>query len=209
MAYLPSFLLLAAVYLVALASPGPAFFVISQLSLSGQRRRACLVAAGIATGSVLWASAALAGLAALLLHAGGVALVLRLAGAAYLAWFGLKLILRARSEPATAAGFDAAAPASDVQAYRSGLVTSFTNPKSGVFWTSVFATTLPAGAPGWVGATAVALVAVLSAGWHLGLACLFTTRRVQAAYRRLRRGLDAVCGLALLLLGAKLAFARN
>jgi LysE type translocator len=68
MIYLSTFFLIGGLYLIAAASPGPNFFIISQLSLAGERHRACLVAAGITAGSTLWASSAMAGLAALLLH---------------------------------------------------------------------------------------------------------------------------------------------
>jgi threonine efflux protein len=85
MSYVSTFILIAGLYLVAAASPGPNFFIISQLSPAGERQRAYLVAAGITAGSTLWASSAMAGLAALLLHVRWLSLVLKLAGAAYLA----------------------------------------------------------------------------------------------------------------------------
>ena len=92
MSYLSTFFLIGGLYLIAAASPGPNFFIISQLSLAGERHRACLVAAGITAGSTLWASSAMAGLAALLLHLSWLSFGLKLAGAAYLVWYGLKLL---------------------------------------------------------------------------------------------------------------------
>jgi threonine/homoserine/homoserine lactone efflux protein len=79
---LSSFVLIGGLYLVAAASSSQNFFIISQLSLAGDRHRACLVAAGITAGSTLWASSAMAGLEALLLHVSWLSLVLKLAGAA-------------------------------------------------------------------------------------------------------------------------------
>jgi len=63
MIYLSTLFLIGGLYLVAAASPGPNFFIISQLALAGARQRACVVAAGITAGSTLWASSAMAGLA--------------------------------------------------------------------------------------------------------------------------------------------------
>jgi threonine efflux protein len=99
MTYISTFSLIGGLYMIAAASPGPNFFIISQLSLAGERHRACLVAAGITAGSTLWASSAMVGLAALL-HVSWLSLVLRLAGAAYLAWYGLKLLRSAAKKGA-------------------------------------------------------------------------------------------------------------
>jgi threonine efflux protein len=207
MSYISTFILIGGLYLIAAASPGPNFFIISQLSLAGERQRACLVAAGITAGSTLWASSAMAGLAALLLHVSWLSLVLRLAGAAYLAWYGLKLLQSAAKK-------DAEVPADTLhvptigRAFRTGLLTSLTNPKSGVFWTSVFATTLPVGAPLWVYVATALMIAMLSATWHVGLALVFTAGPIQSTYRRLRRPIDATCGTVLVSLGLRLGVGR-
>ena len=92
MPYASTLLLIAGLYLIAAASPGPNFFIISQLALEGNRRKARSVAAGIAAGSTLWAASAIIGLAAVLSHFSHLAAALRIAGAAYLVWYGLKLL---------------------------------------------------------------------------------------------------------------------
>ena len=40
MSYLPNLLTIAGLYLLAVASPGPSFFVVTQLSLGGERQSA-------------------------------------------------------------------------------------------------------------------------------------------------------------------------
>ncbi len=201
MSYLPNLLTIAGLYLLAVASPGPNFFVITQLSLGGERWSARSVALGISTGSIVWALLAMFGIAALLASADWLYLALRLAGAVYLIWLGLKLLLGA-VRPATAQIATAMRPA---RAWRTGLITSLTNPKSGAFWTSVFATTFPTDAPAWMFVATAAMVAGLSLGWHLGLATVFTSARVQAGYQRLRRAINAVTGAILVAFGLRLA----
>jgi threonine efflux protein len=207
MTYLSTFVLTGGLYLLAAASPGPNFFIISQLSLAGARHRACLVAAGITAGSTLWASSAMAGLAALLLHLSWLSLALKLAGAAYLVWYGLKL-LRGAAKKGGEVPADTQPVPTTGHAFRTGLLTSLTNPKSGVFWTSVFATTLPVDAPLWVYAATAPMIAVISATWHVGIALVFTAGPIQSAYRRLRRPIDAACGAVLVVLGWRLGFGR-
>lgn len=205
MSYFSTLGVIGGVYMIAAISPGPNFLIVSQLSLAGQRRRACLVAAGIATGSVLWASFAMAGLAALLMHVGWLALGLKLVGAAYLVWLGAKLLRGAAAKPSEEQAESSSIAQRPGSAYRMGLTTCLTNPKSGVFWTSVFATTLPVGAPAWVYVATAAMIAVLSAGWHIGVALAFNTGAIQSAYRRLQRPIDAACGAILVALGVGLA----
>lgn len=209
MEYLSTFALIAGLFLLLLASPGPNFFIITQLSMDGRKSEALAVAAGVATGSTLWAIAAILGLAAVLAHMSWIATVLKFAGAAYLVWYGLKLLLGAASGAAPSARAGLHARQSRSSAFRSGLLTSLTNPKSGVFWTSVFAATMPVGAPPWVSVTCIAIVALLSTSWHFGLAILLGSRRAQAAFGRIRRGLNLVCGAVLVGLGIRLGLAHE
>ena len=102
MSYTTSFLLIAGLYLLAAASPGPNFFIISQLALNGRQSQARRVAIGIAVGSTVWATAAVAGLSALLGSFEYLAAGLRVAGALYLVWYGVRL-LRGALAPVPAA----------------------------------------------------------------------------------------------------------
>jgi threonine/homoserine/homoserine lactone efflux protein len=208
MIYLSTLCLIGGLYLVAAASPGPNFFIICQLALAGARHRACVVAAGITAGSTLWAASAMAGLATLLLHVSWLSLVLKLAGAAYLVWYGLTLLRNAGQKGAEVPAHSQHVPTPG-RAFRTGLLTSLTNPKSGVFWTSVFATTLPVDAPVWVYVATALMIAVLSATWHVGIALVLMAGPMQAAYRRLRRPLDTACGTVLVVLVVRLALSRH
>lgn len=240
MHYLPTLLQLAVIYLVAAASPGPNFFMVTQRSLAGRRSLGVASALGVATASIAWAALAMAGLAAVLQQLEWVYAGIRYAGAAYLVYFGLKLLRdsaradHAQPVPARAsvpagmhddgatvtvssAGAGAAMammlPALDAAedarawrgAYRSGLVTCLTNPKSCVFWTSVFAALFPAHPPLWFYGAVAAVIGSLSAGWYSSVAFMFAAERTQRGYRRLRRPIDGLCGAALAGLGVKLA----
>jgi threonine/homoserine/homoserine lactone efflux protein len=94
------------------------------------------------------------------------------------------------------------------QSYRKGLLVGLTNPKAAAFFGSLFVTLLPAHAPTWVHCTTVLIVAGVSACWFFTIAILFSTGRVQQGYARLRKPIDALMGVALVALGAKLALDR-
>jgi threonine efflux protein len=201
MSYTTSILLIAGLYLLAAASPGPNFFIISQLALNGRQRQARRVAIGITVGSTVWATAAVAGLSALLSTFEYLATGLRVAGALYLVWYGVRLL---RSTRALVPPAHSTAPGATTQvSFRTGVFTSLTNPKSAAFWSSMFASTLPNQAPVWFLVLVCCLIAALSASWHLALSAVFARPKLQATYRSARRPIEAVCGGVLVALGLR------
>jgi threonine/homoserine/homoserine lactone efflux protein len=207
MSYLPTLAAIAGVYFISVASPGPNFLVVSQLALTGRTRLGITVAAGVATGSAIWAMLAMAGVATLLARAGHLYDLIRLAGAAYLIWFGLKLAWSARSADAFATR-SVPIPATPLRAFRAGLTTNLTNPKAGAFWTSIFSSMFPAHAPLWLFAVTLAMVVAISSGWYTLVAVGLAAEQVQRRYRGVRRWIDAACGTLLVGLGVHLAASR-
>ena len=61
---------------------------------------------------------------------------------------------------------------------------------------------LPAHVPPGFNGAVLETIGVLSAGWYSCVAYLFASLRAQRGYRRVRRPLDALCGVALVGLGA-------
>ena len=86
-------------------------------------------------------------------------------------------------------------------ALRRGYLSSITNPKAAAFFGSIFVVMLPAHAPGWVYGAAVLLLAVLSVGWHCGLAVVFSVAPIQAGYRKAKARIDTLVGAVLIALG--------
>lgn len=204
MSYLASLLTLCLVYLAVLASPGPNFFLLSQLALAGRHTTARWTVLGLTTGSVAWVVLTLAGLATLFAAHPVLREGVGFIGAAYLVWYGAGLLrsaLRKRPAGGAARHEEAGADRTPLAAYRAGLTTGLTNPKGAAFWTSAFATLLPPAAPAWFLATVVASVAVLSLGWHLGITLVFGLPSLQSRYLRLERAIDGLAGGALVLLG--------
>lgn len=203
MPYLVSLLTIAGIYLAVLASPGPNFFILSQLALEGQHKAARFVVLGLTTGSIFWVVLALAGLSTLLAQHPWLATGARVAGAAYLLWYGAGLLRSAIRPRSSVPGAQAHTPrlASPMAAYRSGLLTGVTNPKGAAFWTSAFAALFPLHAPAWFYVATVLLVTTLSLGWHLGITWVFGNAALRRGYLRMERAVNGLAGGALVLLG--------
>ncbi len=205
MDHLQSLLIIAAIYLATKASPGPIFFVLSRYAMAGSKQTAILIAIGITVGSLAWATMSLLGLAVLLTHIGWLYTGLRLAGASYLIYLGIMLLRASRQQLAAGDKRGRVTNAlSAPQALRLGLVTSLTNPKSGVFWSSVFLVAFPISPPGWVYAATFMLVLTISFGWHMLLVMIFSTDRARGAYMRFKVWIDRVAGSLLILFGIRL-----
>lgn len=209
MTYLASLGLLAGIYLAVLASPGPNFFILSQMALDGRGAEARWVVLGLSTGSLVWVVLSVAGLATLLSQHPLLAAVVRILGALYLVWYGARLLWSALAVQALPRGDAAPGPApaapsaTRAAAYRTGLLTALTNPKAAAFWTSAFAAVFPADAPAWFFGVTVTLVAALSLGWHLGITLVFGVPSLRNAYLRLARTINGITGGMLVMLGVQ------
>jgi threonine efflux protein len=206
MEYVPSLATIAGLVLLGCISPGPNFLVVTSTAMSVSRGASLAAGLGVALASLTWASLAVAGLALVLQQAAWLLTALRFAGAGYLVYLGIKIILGAR-KPMPIPGKSGAA-ASAASSVRNGFLTSMTNPKAAAFFGSLFVVTLPVGAPAWVYGAVLAIVTALSAAWHCGLALFFSLGPVQAAYRQFKAAISTVMGGVLVLLGVRLLVAR-
>lgn len=125
---------------VALASvviivvPGPGVLFIVGRALAYGRRTAILTALGHNAGSYVVAACVAFGLGALVERSAEVFLIVKLAGAAYLAWLGIQAIRhRARLSDA----LNAAAEDGDRHALRKGFVIGTTNPKAYILFGAI------------------------------------------------------------------------
>jgi threonine/homoserine/homoserine lactone efflux protein len=147
------------------------------------------------------------GLGLLLAQAAWLYNTIKLAGVAYLIYLGLLMILTARRGRASM-DMKPAPPMSAIRYVGKGYLVAVSNPTAAIFFGSVFSAMLPSVAPIWVYVSAVGLVTGVSAIWHCGIGVVFSVRPIQAAYRRMKRGIDAVAGTVLVLLGVRLAISR-
>ncbi len=123
---------LAALTLAAI--PGPGMLYVLARSLGGGRGVGLRSSFGTALGGCVHVVAAAAGLSALVAASATAFTVVKLAGAAYLVWLGVRTLMSAK-QPPPAVG----SAASDAGAFRQGVLTEALNPKTALF----FVTFLP------------------------------------------------------------------
>jgi threonine/homoserine/homoserine lactone efflux protein len=191
----------AGVAAIVIATPGQDTALTIRNSLIGGRRSGVFTAAGVAAGQCVWALATSAGLAALLVASEPAFLALRFAGAAYLIYLGLQALLAAvRSvEPR------AVRPRLGSSVFRQGLLSNLGNPKMAMFFASLLPQFAPAGSGSFVALLALSFLFCSMTFVWLTLYAVAVTRARALLGGRARRALDAVTGVVLVALGARLA----
>lgn len=185
----------------AMVTPGPNFFFVSHLAASGGRREGMHGAVGVAIGAGILALAAVLGVGALFRALPPLRLLLQVVGAAYLLYLAFRLW---RSPDGSVASADAAPMGSTL---RAGIFTNLSNPKSALFFGSVFSTALPENPTGPVMSAAVVMMAFNSLWWHALVAYAFSSAPIRTRYAGHRRLLSRAGGTVLGAFGAGLLWA--
>lgn len=119
----------AAASLALAVVPGPAVLYIVAQSVPGGRRAGAVSALGIATGGLFHVMAAVVGLSAILAASAEAFTVVKLLGAAYLVWLGIRTLM---SRDERIGGRPAEATLGST--YRRGVVVNVLNPKTALFF---------------------------------------------------------------------------
>ncbi len=201
-----------AVAVVLTITPGPDFAIVTRNSLRDGRRAGLATALGVSLGLAVWTLASVAGIAALLAVSAVAFEVVKLAGAVYLIYLGLRSLVRSlRARSASPDGPVAIGRAADARAsFRQGLLCNLLNPKAAVIFTSVI--------PQFVGTGGGARIELLGFGgvfvlvvltWLSSYAVVAGGSTRLLARSGVRRAVDAVTGCALCAAGARLALERR
>lgn len=199
-----AFASIALIHLMAAISPGPSFVVITRAAAAEGLRAALWLALAFGIGAMIWAAAALLGLAALFQIMPVLLTAMKLAGAAFLLFIAF-MMWRHAAEPLPEVA--TATPRSGWAMFRLGLFTQLSNPKVPVFFGAVFVGILPPDISGREVATVLLLVLLVEGLWYVVVARLFSLAAPRRAYIRAKTVVDRVLGGALALVGLRIAAA--
>ena len=187
-------------------TPGLDTALVLRAALTQTRREAVATGVGIVAGLFVWGAAAAVGVSALLTASQVAFDVLRYAGAAYLVFFGIRLLLRAVRPRAGGTPVPEARPGSAWRAARLGLATNLLNPKVGVFYVALLPQFVPPGSdPLAVGLLLASVHAALSLLWFAGLIALAGAAGRWLQRPSTARAIDGVTGATLIGFGVRLA----
>jgi threonine/homoserine/homoserine lactone efflux protein len=189
------------VYLAGVVIPGPNFVAVVHKAVAATRSEALALVAGIVTVNLLWSGCAITGLGLMFTAFPWAALIVKILGAAYLMWFGVRLIVNAGKHPHSQA--DKGPVGSVRKSFLQGVVTNIGNPKSIAFYAAVFSAAAPAHVSVSTFASMLAVVVVVSLIWYGVVALALSQSRIASAYQKARKVIDRLCGGLILGLGVR------
>ena len=200
-----AFLTLSATVAIAALTPGPAVTAIVARAISDGWRPAMAVNAGVVTGDLVFFALAAAGMAAAARALGDLFAVIGIAGAAWLAWQGVKLW---RAQPRVAAAGPVGHEGHFWPNYGAGILLMFGHVQAMIFYAALL--------PGFVDLAALqpadfallaAMLVVVIGGINSGYALLASRARRFFADERALRMMNRVAG-TLMFIAAALVLSR-
>jgi len=195
---LGSYLTFLAVSLVVICTPGQDTALTVRNTIAGGRAAGVATAFGVSAGQAVWTIATAAGLALVVTQAGPLFLVIRIAGAAYLIYLGVRLLITRPRQDEPGDRLRRRGPA-----FAQGLLSNLTNAKMVAFFVSLL--------PPFAGphATFLVLIAlglnfcVLTLAWLTAYAIAVERLGRVLGATRIRTIVDRVAGTVLVALGIR------
>ena len=209
--HLSNWLLFCSVALLVTFSPGPAVLLAISNAIAVGPRRAMISSMGNGFGLFIISGVAMAGMGVVLATSATAFMLLKLAGALYLVYLGIKQWRSKTSVVADApVALGAANPNSFWKLFRQGLTVALTNPKAILFFSALFPQFITPGEPVAIQFTVLTTSFVACAMLaHLFYANLARLLKTQLATPGRARLFNRICGGAFVLLGLSLLRLRS
>ena len=202
------FLTVALVHIIALMSPGPDFFFVSQTAVSRSRKEALMGVLGITCGVMVWAGVALLGLHLIIEKMAWLHTIIMVGGGLYLCWMGYQMLRGALKKS------DAPAPEPQVELARSGrsflkgLLTNLANPKAIIYFGSVFSLFVGDNVGTGERWGIFLLIVLETLAWFTVVASLFALLAMRRGYQRMAKWIDGIAGTLFAGFGIHLIISR-
>ncbi|GAA0700349.1 LysE family transporter [Marinobacterium maritimum] len=196
------------VHLLAAASPGPDFVMVSQQSLTQGRRAGVLCSLGIALGLSVHIIYSSLGMAAMVSHSVEILAMLKYLAAAYLIWLGIKG-LRSKASAQGDEAHRAVKPQSTSRLIAMGFVCNALNPKAPLYFLSLFTLVISPNSPLWQIALLGFWMMLLQFGWFSLVAFLLSRPQVRRKVQRVAHWIDRALGSVMLAFGMGLLISES
>jgi threonine/homoserine/homoserine lactone efflux protein len=196
--------------LIGAMSPGPSFVIVARNSIGLSRRDGLTTALGMGVGGVFFSGIALLGLYTLLAAVTWLYVSLKVAGGLYLIYLASKIWRNAPAPLALNQAQDGVnANSNPRKSFWIGLSTQLSNPKTSIYYGSIFAALLPQHPPLWCYFALPPAIFAIEAGWYTVVALCFSSSRPRELYLRAKTWVDRVAASAITALGLRLIFAAH
>ena len=214
------FLLITSVHLLAAASPGPDFVLVSQQTLAKGRRTGLICSLGITLGLAVHIIYSVLGLATLIAHSQPLLTAIKWLGGSYLiylGWQGIQAKAKKPTDLTVAINSDVIDSDTDISIKKASIDTSSTasilrrgffcnvfNPKAPVYFVAIFTLVLSPDIPLWQLAIYGVWMMVLQMAWFSTVVMLLSIPAIHRRFQRFEHWIDRVLGTAMIILGLNL-----
>lgn len=203
------FLTVALVHIIALMSPGPDFFFVSQTAVSRSRKEAMMGVLGITCGVMVWAGVALLGLHLIIEKMAWLHTIIMVGGGLYLCWMGYQMLRGALKKEKSAQGAEPQVElAQGGRSFMKGLLTNLANPKAIIYFGSVFSLFVGDSVGAGERWGIFVLIIVETLAWFTVVASLFALPMMRRGYQRAAKWIDGVAGTLFAGFGIHLIISR-
>lgn len=201
------FVLLSGITLIAMASPGPDMLLLIRNGLTGGRQIGLATALGISGGILVHVTLSVAGLAWLIARNAYIYDAVRLLGAGYLVFIGIKA-LKFRGN-LNLNSLQARTRRSAIQGVRNGFFCNLLNPKATLYIFSIFTQFINPDDSTWIKTGYGAVIALTSlCGWSL-FTLLIQHALVRRSLSRFNTLINRIFGGTMIALGLRIALIRD
>ena len=195
-------------YVVIVVTPGPNFLITVKTSVSFSRHIGFYTALGITSGTFIHVVAGFVGLTTIIWQMTWLVSFAKIMGASYLIYLGYKA-LTSKASHLDVNYQKELRYFKKSKAFRVGFYTCLSNPKSALFYLSLFTAIIPATSPLWAQVVMIFIMVILSASWYTSVAFLFSQAIVQNGYVKIERFINYLVGGLFISLGLRLTFVRE
>ena len=203
------FMTVAVLHIVALVTPGPDFFFVSQTAVSRSRKEAMMGVLGITGGVMVWSGVALLGLNLILEKMAWLHSIIMVGGGLYLCWMGYQMLRSALKKETVKPTEEVSVElARSGRSFLKGLLTNLSNPKAIIYFGSVFSLFVSndvGSAERW---GLFVMIALETFVWFTVVASLFALPQMRRGYQRLAKWIDGVAGALFAGFGIHLIISR-
>mgnify|MGYP000706439888 FL=1 len=200
-------LLITSIHLLAAATPGPDFVLVSQQTLSNGKRVGLLCSLGIALGLSVHILYSSLGLAAIIASSSSALWGIKILGGGYLIYLGISS-LNARTRIAETGTIEVVVERSTLKIIGLGFLCNALNPKAPIYFVSLFTIVLSQDTPAQHLLIYGLWMMALQLAWFSLLSLLLSRPSVTQKFQRMGHWIDRIAGGAMLLLGIKVLVTR-
>jgi RhtB (resistance to homoserine/threonine) family protein len=195
-------LIITSIHILAAASPGPDFVLVSQQTLTNGKKAGFMCSIGIALGLSIHIIYSALGLAAIIANSSNVLWAIKIIGGGYLIYLGVKGI---RSLPNTAKDKQTKTVnyISASKNIATGFLCNALNPKAPIYFVALFTVVLSPDMPLYQIAIYGVWMMLIQLTWFSLVVALLSRPKINAKFKKMGHWLDRFLGGAMIALGIK------